>query len=232
MSEQNSQTLSLSLSLSLSHTHTHTQGEHLRLFPLSASGSPNISSDEHNFSDSGEVCNEHLYSLGRFLPTSSTTCRISDYGSPSTTNLTCPPHSSLKNVRHKATSGTGGSVTADRRRVAQATTTSNLLMESYERGSPLVSAEETPPPSGPSSPMPPPLAGAAAARGSGGRHKPLSPQRSSSTFSAPKSSLVSKRTLHIYTIRLMQHVCIGVPNESSLSRGNTCGDHVLPDKLL
>ena len=189
-----SDTISLSLSLP---THTHIQGEHLRLFPLSATASPNISSDEHNLSDGGEMCNEHLYSLGRFLPTTTNKQGVnSDLGSTTTSTATLynsqsiPNHSSPENGRHRVPSSGSNVAMPKKRRVTHSPATSNLLMESYERGS-LASAEDTPPPSGHSSPMP--LApGAAAASGCGvsgsGRHKPLSPQRSN-TFSAPKSSL-------------------------------------------
>ena len=195
----NSLSLSLSLSLPLPPSLSHTQGEHLRLFPLSATASPNISSDEHNLSDGGEVCNEHLYSLGRFLPTTTNKQGAggggnSDLGSTTTSMATLynsqsiPNHSSPENGRHRVPSSGSNVAMPKKRRVTHSTATSNLLMESYERGS-LASAEDTPPPSGHSSPMPlAPLTGATGCGGSSGRHKSLSPQRSN-TFSAPKSSL-------------------------------------------
>ena len=170
--------------------HTHVQGEHLRLFPLSATASPNISSDEHNLSD-GEVINEHLYSLGRFLPTnkqpggsgggSGLQGGSSTRSSATITSQSVHDHSSPESGRHK----TSSNVPIIKRRVTHSIATSNLLAESYERGS-LASAEETPPPSGYSSPMLP-LA-AAVSSGHDGGHKPLSPQRSN-TFSIPKSGL-------------------------------------------
>ena len=182
----------------------------MRLFPLSATASPNISSDEHNLSDGSEVCNEHLYSLGRFLPTNKQPgggggVGSSDLGSIATSTATLynsqsiPNHSSPENGRHRVPSSGSNVTLPKKRRVTHSTATSNLLMESYERGS-LASAEDTPPPSGHSSPMPPaPLAATTLGCEGSGRHKPLSPQRSN-TFSAPKSSLHQQMVSYITII--------------------------------
>lgn len=140
--------------------------------------------------------------MGRFLPTNKQP-GSSDLGSTTTSTATLynshsqsiPNHSSPENGRHRVPSSGSSVATAlpKKRRVTHSPATSNLLMESYERGS-FASAEDTPPPSGHSSPMPPlstaPLHAAVATLGCEGsvRHKSLSPQRSN-TFSAPKSSI-------------------------------------------
>ena len=188
----------------------------MRLYPLSATASPNISSDEHNLSDGSEVCNEHLYSLGRFLSTSKQPgggggggAGSSDLGSTATSTATLynsqsiPNHSSPENGRHRVLSSSSNVAMPKKRRVTHSTATSNLLMESYEHGS-LASAEDTPPPSGHSSPMPPaPLAAATQGCEGSGRHKPLSPQRSN-TFSAPKSSLHQQVVSYTDTVLTMR----------------------------
>ena len=167
----------------------------MRLFPLSATASPNVSSDEHNLSDGSEFCNEHLYSLGRFLPTNKQPGgrgggASSDLGSTTATSTTTlqsiPNHSPPENGRHLiSSSGSSAVALPKRRRVTHSTATSNLLMESYECGDSLASAEDAP---GRSSPAVPPSHGTAAALEGSGSHKPLSPQRSN-TFSARKSTL-------------------------------------------
>ena len=142
-------------------THTHyTQGEHLKLVPLSATTSPNISDDEHNLSDT-EV-NEHLYSLGRFVPSSK----------PGSVSFQPLPHSSPEAGHHHPSSSTTNVV---KRRVTHSAATSNLLANVNDHGS-IASLEDTGPlpPSGHSGPMAP----------SANEHKTLSPQRSH-TFSAP-----------------------------------------------
>ena len=156
-----------------------SQGEHLRLVPLSATASPNISSDEHTLSDAEASETLSVYSLGRFVPSSKqggSSSSVSTIGAGSQPQL--PSHAVHKKVHRKV----GSSTPVIKRRVTHSAATSNLLAEMTDHGS-FASAEDTPPPSGHSSPMPPSQPSTSPGRG----HKPLSPQRSN-TFSAPNKS--------------------------------------------
>ena len=179
--------------LSLTHTsRSYSQGEHLKLVPLSATASPNISSDEHNLSDT-EV-SEHLYSLGRFVPSNK-------QGSTSSINsgsLSLPPTNSPPQKNRRKVG-----VTPPKRRVTHSAATSNLLADVTDHGS-FASAEDTPPPSGHSSPMPmaQPLFGSAAL----GRHGAPSPQRSN-TFSALNKHRPSLKMVSCCQICAVIFVC-------------------------